>query len=285
MLSPSRAPTTTGSTGNRDLEHKPARDGESNVDWLARMKAREGLILIGGASLSHFRLRVAQSHLRRDLLPSFWSVAGFLHDGGRSVDTVTFNWGGHASTIPKSNAILTRPIETYADPGRYPNIAFIRFAAAPSDVLKGIERVKEDRAIVDLPRLVVEWLGFVWGARAKGNPLLDRIGVPSACFVEAAYAIAGIELTPGLAADASCPEAIWQSAKWWRSYYEETTRETKGKDGARIPIGAYALRQKAAAVTDEDGQEATGPQAPQAPKAPKARKAPRRAARGRRSRR
>ena len=274
MLSISRAPT---STGNRDLAEVPPLPRESNVDWLARVKAQEGLLLIGGASLSHFRIRVAQSHVRRDLLPSFWSVAGFLHDGGKSVDTVSFNWGGHASTIPKSNAVQTRPIDTYADPGRYPNIAYIRFAADPRDVLKGIERVKEDRAIVDLPRLVVEWLGFVWGARPKGNPLLERIGVPSACFVEAAYAVAGIELTPGLAAEASCPEAIWQSATWWRKYYEEVTKETKGKaDGARIPTGAYALRQPAAAVTDEDGQ---GPSAPKAPRAPRP------AARARRRRR
>ena len=258
MLSISRAPT---STDNRDLEEKPARDGESNVEWLARMKAREGLLLIGGASLSHFRIRIAQSHVRRDLLPSFWSVAGFLHDGAQSVDTVSFNWGSHASTVPRSNAILTRPMTDYADPTRYPNIAILRFAADRREVRKGIERVKADRGIVDLPRLVVEWLGFVWGARAKGNPLLERMGVPSACFVEAAYAVAGIELTPGLAAEASCPEAIWQSAKWWRHYYEEVTREKK-TDGARVPTGAYALRQPAAAVTDEDGQGAAAPKAP-----------------------
>jgi hypothetical protein len=135
--------------------------------------------------------------------------------------------------------------------------------------------VKSDRAIVDLPHLLVEWLGFVWGARARGNPLLERMGVPSACFVEAAYAVAGIELTPGLAAEASCPEAIWQSAKWWRRYYAAAAKEARGRtDGVRIPTGSYAVRQEAAAVTVED----TPPQgAPKTPKPPaRARKRQRR---------
>lgn len=246
MIPVRRAPTTEQ---NVDLREQRPRRGESNGEWLARTKQTEGLLLIGGASLSHFRLRVAQSHVRRDLLPSFWSMAGFLRDGGRNVDTVSFSWGRHASSVPATNAVVTRSIADYDDPVRYPNIAVVRFATDAVAVSSAIEQVKADRMIVDLPRLLVEWLGFVWGAGQHGNPLLARVGIPSACFVEAVYSVAGIELTPGLASEASCPEAIWQSLKWWRPFYEAVAKEERG----RIPGGLYGLRQVAAAVSDEDG--------------------------------
>jgi hypothetical protein len=29
---------------------------------------------------------------------------------------------------------------------------------------------------------------------------------------------AGFELTPGIASSATCPEAIWQAARWWHEY-------------------------------------------------------------------
>ena len=257
MISIRRAPTDSS---NRDLREVPARPNESNVAWLSRLKAKNGLLLIGGASLSHFHLRVAQAHVRHDHLPSFWSMAGFLHDDGRAVDTVSFGWGRHASVIPKTNAILTRPTADYDDPGRYPNVALLHFASDPAEVERAIERVRSDRTIIDLPRLLVEWLGFVWGAGQRANPLLARIGIPSACFVEAVYAVAGIELTPGLASDASCPEAIWQSVKWWRRYYEAVAKERDEK--TRVPSGEYVIRQPAAAVTDEDGAPPERPISP-----------------------
>jgi len=64
MISIRRAPT---SQGNSELREERPRAGEGNVAWLARMKARGGILLIGGTSLSHFRIRVAQSHVRQDL--------------------------------------------------------------------------------------------------------------------------------------------------------------------------------------------------------------------------
>jgi hypothetical protein len=242
MISIRRAPT---SKGNFELREERARHGEGNVAWLARMKARRGILLIGGTSLSHFRIRVAQSHLRQDLYPSFWSVVAILHDDGRMLDTVSFAWGRSVSAVPKTNAVQTRPVAYYDDPERYPNVAWLCFPPGDGDIPQAVERVMADRSIVDLPRLVLAWLGFVWGAGQRGNPLLDGSGLPSASFVEAAYARIGIELTPGLASDASCAEAIWQSVKWWRGYYAEAAPD-------RAPSGHYVVRQKAAAVLPDD---------------------------------
>ena len=74
--------------------------------------------------------------------------------------------------------------------------------------------------------------------------------------MEAVHAIADIELTPGLASASSCPEAIWQSARWWGDYYRESARvaatgmtRSAGHAQPQVPAGAYAVRQPAAAVT------------------------------------
>lgn len=62
---------------------KRTKKGEGNVEWIKRClhcgSPEDGsVILVGGANLSHFRMRVAQSYARRDLLPSFWSHAAIL---------------------------------------------------------------------------------------------------------------------------------------------------------------------------------------------------------------
>jgi hypothetical protein len=51
--------------------------------------------------------------------------------------------------------------------------------------------------------------------------------------LEVVFGAAGFDLTPGLESRSSCPEAIWQAAKWWHEYY---TRENR--KGLR---GAYCL--------------------------------------------
>ena len=62
------------------------------------------------------------------------------------------------------------------------------------------------------------------------------------------------ELTPGLASRSSCPEAIWQAAKWWQEFYEKTTvtddavpPESRKYEGM-TPEGYFVVRQRAAAI-------------------------------------
>ena len=70
---------------NEQLQELPPEPGEGNAAWLARAPLRNGIVLLGGASLADFRLRVAQSQLRSDLTPSYWSLCGlFDADGSRS---------------------------------------------------------------------------------------------------------------------------------------------------------------------------------------------------------
>ncbi len=42
--------------------------------------------------------------------------------------------------------------------------------------------------------------------------------------IEVVVGGAGFETTPGLASRSSCPEAIWQAAKWWYEHFEREKR-------------------------------------------------------------
>jgi len=238
-----------GAKENEDLKEVKAGKSEGNVRWLERVKATEGLILLGGASVADFRLRVAQSHIRRDFMPSFWSLAGIIVRPGK-IATVSLDDIGDAATVTHDNGIVELPLRHFDDPERYPNVASLQFATGVR--ADDVAAVRRDRSIADLPTLMLKWLGFTWGADLSGTQLLQGHGIPSAVFAESAYTLARIDLTPGLSSASSCPEAIWQSAKWWRQFYEgAAATEAAGKSAqAAVPRGKYTIRQPAAAVTE-----------------------------------
>ena len=88
-------------------------------------------------------------------------------------------------------------------------------------LMNAVERFQQQRIVIDAVQLLLAWLGYAWGAGRAGNPLLDGLGMPSAAMLETVTGAAGFDLTPGLESRASCPEAIWQSARWWHEYHEE----------------------------------------------------------------
>jgi hypothetical protein len=247
MLAVRHSPERNANAKIRDV---PARRGESNGRWLSRVGATDGILLLGGSALADFRIRVAQSHLRRDLCPSFWSLAGILRDG-KTFDTVPLDFWEDTSQVPGLNGIQRCRIAGYDDPDRYPNIAVLSFTRDTAVLARHAESVRGQRSVLDLPSLMLPWLGFVWGAGRQGNPLFGGTGVPSAAFVETVYALAGIDLTPGVSSESSCPEAIWQAAKWWQGYYAEAAKGPRGRDATpMVPAGSFATRQREAAVVD-----------------------------------
>lgn len=256
-----RSPTEE--SNDRLVAQELAAPDETNRAWLTRLGApggvqldENGIILFGGSSLAAFRMRVAQSSMRRDLFPSYWSHCGILLGGGEFA-TVPLAPGSDVSSVPARNGVVMEKLEDFDDPERYPNVAVIRFALKHDDVRKHIKLLKEDRTIIDLPAMMLRWLGFVWGVTGAVNPLADGIGLPSAAFVETVFAMAGCELTPGLSSRSSCPEAIWQSARWWQKFYKEST-VTDAVPGEETsfegmpPEGFFVIRQPAAAITERD---------------------------------
>lgn len=255
--------SSTAESPNPDVREMPRQPGEGNVAWLNRVAGAQDpagtLVLLGGAGLTDFRLRVAQSQARRDLLPSFWSHVALV-DGSAGGDwtlyEISLEPAAGFGAVALQNAIQQGSARACDDPVRFPNIAHIRLSAAPGalgagETLAGVLRqavsdLQKQRSAVDLAALLMEWLGYAWGVADRTNPLERQHGVPSAVFVESVFAIAGIELTPGAASQSSCPEAIWQAAKWWHEFYASEVTLTRA-----APTGAYAVDQPAAAAVIE----------------------------------
>jgi hypothetical protein len=235
---------------NASLQDMPARRRESNRAWLRRLRATSGILLLGGSSLAHFRIRVAQSHVRTDLLPSFWSLVGILMDG-ETFASVPLDGTTDASNVPRTNGVESCLLEEYDDPVQFPNIAVLHFTDDERPIHQNIDRITSQRSVIDLPTLMLHWLGYIWSVGQAANPLLAGQGLPSAAFVETVYGIAGIELTPGLSSASSCPEAIWAAAKWWHQFYEAGLGlGDEAHAIARMPTGHFAVRQPAAAVVE-----------------------------------
>ena len=246
---------STSSQSNEKLREEPAKDGEGNRQWLARLGDADGVILVGGTSLADFRVRVAQSALRDDMFPSYWSLVGILLGGGKFVSVPLE--GHHISDVPKNNGVRELSLDDYDDARRFPNLAVVRFAKVHDTVRNDIERLKKDRGILDLTAMILPWLAFIWATKGASNPLLEGRGLPSSAFVETVFAMSGFELTPGLSSASSCPEAIWQSAKWWTDFYRHTaamaSKSRKAKsDGAvaMVPEGFYKIGQVSAAIVE-----------------------------------
>jgi hypothetical protein len=248
---------------NRQLVELAAHEGEGNAAWLRRAEAASGIVLFGGTSAADARLRAAQALLRDDLTPSHWSLAGLLV-GAETFLSVPLEAAGDVSAVPPNNGIRTCAVADYDDPELYPNVAVLSFAAEGDAIRTAAEDVRRQRSLLDIPALIVAWLAHVWGVDDR-NPLASGRGLPSAAFVEAAHSAANIELTPGVSSASSCPEAIWQSAKWWDEYYRETARmaaaaprRVTGHAVPDVPKGRYVTRQAGRAPTAASGRGPRG---------------------------
>jgi hypothetical protein len=177
---------------------------------------------------------------------------------GLMVDTGSFlsaplSTGDDPALVPATNGIATLSMSGYDDAARFPNIAILRFPGASSAVLDEVDTLRQQRSIADLPALVLAWLAFAWGTAGSGNPLLDGLGMPSAVLVETVFGLADVELTPGLASASSCPEAIWQSVKWWQDFYAQAVAgEAASAKPSRTtsPWGRYLIRQRQASYLE-----------------------------------
>ena len=234
----------------------PSRD--RNLVWLRQMRKEHGLgeagdvVLIGGRTILDFRLRIAQSHARHDLTPSYWSTVGIVDTRGRLVTVPLTGWPD-AAAVPGTNAIATLPMSTFDDSDRYPNIAILRFPGTTGAVLDRTEDLKLQRSVADLPALVLEWLQFAWATGSGGNPLVHGSGIPSAVLVVLAFGLISIEVTPGLASSSSCPEAIWQSVRWWQDFYTQAVAgRPQGTEPSTetAPWGRYLTRQRLASYLE-----------------------------------
>jgi len=235
----------------KELQAPAAADRPANFAWLESTGFRDGVLLLGGTSIVDFRMRVAQSELRQDLLPSFWSTCGLLIDG-RVLMTARLDAISNSSARVERNGLEAVALDVdsrYGDAALYPNIAILQFTDQHAAIRENVARIGQERNIVDLLAQIVAWLGYCWAVGGSSNPLMHGHGIPSASLVERAHALAGIDLSPGLPSASSCPEAIWQAARWWYEAYDAVEGSNKAqRERAFSPRGAYLIRQPAAAA-------------------------------------
>jgi hypothetical protein len=262
MLPVRRSPDTDSNEAfvednDPSAETRPPAPAQTNWEWIEESRSKKrtfcgagDVVLLGGKGLADFRVRVAQSHARDDLTPSYWSLVGVVDVDRESMLTAPLSPLRSPELVPITNGIQILSLRDFNDPNRWPNIGIVRFPGVQGQPVEWIKQVAGRRPLVDIPSLVLAWLGFAWGASSTGNPLLDGLGVPSAVLVETAFGMAEVELTPGLAAASSCPEAIYQAAKWWTGYYQKKTGT--GRGNARRPVGRYLVRERAASYIEPE---------------------------------
>jgi hypothetical protein len=212
--------------------------GGGNMEWFResakKLEAKTFLMLLGGSGAAHVRLRTAQSTIRRDMTPSHWSHVVLCTDKqfkrGKEVAVAPpISW----NFPPASNGLINVFLSAYDDPEEFPNVALIGVPVEAEKVEEAADNFwKVRRDGLDAVEMMLRWLGFLWGVEGAHNPLEEGIGVPSAAMVDYVLSAVSYDLTPALNSRSSCPEAIWQSAKWWSDYH--TADSQKGLSGAYL---------------------------------------------------
>jgi hypothetical protein len=206
---------------------------EDNIKWILRNlpvgDTVTRLVMVGGNDAMSFRLRVAQSHVRHDLTPSKWSHIMLLGNARKDaaltpVIEISLDPSRGFGFPAPSNGVQDGTLRKYGDPKVFPNIAVLAVPVDPALVLTALERFKMQRSVLDSVDMIIRWLSFLWGVSHSTNPLLEGLGIPSAGMLDVVVGAAGYDLTPGLESRSSCPEAAWQAAKWWYSYYAKQDR-------------------------------------------------------------
>jgi hypothetical protein len=231
--------SSTATAPSKGLQKSPRLPDEDNLAWLGRHLAhddRSVIVLLGGTSPVSFRLRVAQSHVRHDLYPASWSHAVLLDKpakklGATKLWEISLEAPKGPGFPPPTNGVQTGTLSAYGSAAGFPNIAVLHVPVQRAELADAMKRFQMQRSVLDTVDLLVRWLAFAWGVAGTGNPLLENHGIPSAAMLDVVFGAAGFDLTPGLESRASCPEAIWQAAKWWHEYYE--------KQGLASLSGAY----------------------------------------------
>jgi len=210
----------------------------------ARRFAGPWILLVGGSDLASTRLRMAQSVVRFDERPSYWSHAALVldvdaHDVLESTGVEVALWPP-SSTGPERNHVSFFKLREYASDRRFPNLAVIsvRELERPAHERTGheaghehgdtrslAERARES-ALREHPGRGVHAFGpwvAAWASQVlapSGNPLLSDVPFPSTALIDYVYASAGVDLLPAAATPALCPEALWASARYYSERHD-----------------------------------------------------------------
>lgn len=233
-----------------DVQKLDRINREPNLEWLKRafhsfdladVAAWSFIVLLGGKDVASFRIRVAQSHLRGDMLPSFWSECAFLkidpnEFANASIFGLPLLQPAEAPYAPARNGLIEFPLKRLPTQKDYPNLALLAVPVAQEKILASLAEYRKSRVAYDAVENILPWLAFVWGAGNAVNPLMEHNGLPSAMMLNQIYASNGFDLAPGVNASLSTPETFWSGVKHWQDFYSKT-QENGLLPKARFVIG------------------------------------------------
>lgn len=235
--------------------------GVGNQGWMT-------IGLVGSRDLPGVALRQAQSVLRWDRRPSYWSHAFLLAepwDGTSNVAQLPIlEVPIHARTgefpKPERNGLCEEgTLGLYKDRELDANVALLtvcqvrdtdtppeaeasRFKPlAEADVQKVAERARHpnsDRLRYDLWESLCAWQRYLWSDGEARNPLRTGVPVCASAYVEMAFEAIGLDLVPGASERNSAPEHIWNAALWWH----QREAYAQPEPGTYVMMGCCALR-------------------------------------------
>jgi hypothetical protein len=201
--------------------------------------------LVGGSDLGSVSVRQAQSVLRFDRRPSYFSHAFIFTGRGGTVWECPLVGANPAH--PDNNGVRKADADDYADPRPYPNRAHIsfKFKSRKGRRMEVLRRARNPNASVeriDLWSLVTDWQPYVFDPQRYSNPLLEGLSHPAALFVHWALEAGGIDVSLGASEPLYTPEHIWAAANWWSEAYasddfgvEITIRQKIGQKDCTYP--------------------------------------------------
>lgn len=209
---------------------------EPNLEWLKRAYDSFALdniadwsfiVLAGGKDVASFRIRIAQSHLRGDMLPSYWSECALFNIQQGDFSAASFCnlplfQPAAAAYAPTRNGVIEMPFNKLPTQKDFPNLALLAIPVPQENILAALADYKKARVSYDAVANILPWLAFVWGAGNASNPLMQQIGFPSAMMLSQIFSANGFDLAPGVNANLSAPETFWSGAKHWQDYYSKT---------------------------------------------------------------
>ncbi len=208
--------------------------------------------LVGSRDLPGNCLRTAQSILRWDLRPSFWSHVFVVAESVtsrtplRSLAILEIPLHPRDGLFPKpeQNGINVGRLGNYEDNTLDANVALMAVSMSDAEAKTLHKRAKSwnyDRVRYNFWDMLGAWQRFLWSQGAARNPLNEGMPIPASSYVEFIFEGLGLGVTPGASARNSAPEHLWNAARWWHKAFKEQDRKVAGRFVARDP-GCALLR-------------------------------------------
>lgn len=200
--------------------------------------------LIGSRDLPGHTLRTAQSMLRWDLRPSFWSHVFVVAEPVTSrtslrplpILEVPLHPRNGMFPRPECNGINEGTLGLYEDKDIDANVGLVAVGMTDEEAKKLKKRARDwnqDRVRYNFWEMLGVWQSYLWSQGAKRNPLREGMPIAASSYIEFIFEGVGLGVTPGSSERNSAPEHLWNAACWWHKAFKEQDRKVAGMFVAR----------------------------------------------------